>query len=133
MSLDDADNQQTRQDITQQPGYKWTIKTLREFTNLLSRTITAWERFFNQETWCFCASDSQQLDLPSWSGYFTAMEKDIRELQDLRSSLQHQTDMLENLINSVGVLALISSIVAKFLAVGHTCCSCRKSNDTASK
>jgi len=40
MSLDDTVKQHAKQEITQQPGYKWTIRTLRRFTNQLTKTIT---------------------------------------------------------------------------------------------
>jgi hypothetical protein len=74
---------------------------LRQFTNLLSKTITAWETFKGGEIRYFYVPYSDILADTSWAIYLTAIDKDITELQDLRSSLQHQTELFENMTNSV--------------------------------
>jgi hypothetical protein len=87
--------------ITQQKGFKWTIRVLRQFTNLLSKTITAWETFKDGEIRYFYVPHSDALADVSWGIYLAAIDKDVTELQDLRSSLQHQTELFENMTNSV--------------------------------
>jgi len=74
---------------------------LRQFTNLLSKTIKAWETFKGGEIRYFYLPHSDALADTSWGIYLAAIDKDITELQDLRSSLQHQTELFENMTNSV--------------------------------
>lgn len=37
----------------------------------------------------------------SWGGYLAAIDKDVTELRSLRSSVIHQTELFENMTNSV--------------------------------
>jgi hypothetical protein len=87
--------------ITQQKGFKWTIRVLRQFTNLLSITIQAWETFKNGEIRCFYIPHSDELAESSWGTYLAAIDKDVTHLRRLRSSLQHQTKLFENMTNSL--------------------------------
>ena len=88
-------------EITQQKGFKWTIRVLRQFTHLLSKTIDAWETFKDGEIRYFNQFDSDALAEASWGVYLAAIDKDVTELRDLRSSLIHQTELFENMTNSV--------------------------------
>jgi hypothetical protein len=74
---------------------------LRQFTNLLSKTIKAWETFKGGEIRYFYVPHSDVLADTSWAIYLAAIDKNITELEDLRSSLQHQTELFENMTNSV--------------------------------
>jgi hypothetical protein len=87
--------------ITQQKGFKWTIRVLRQFTNLLSKTIASWETFKDGEIRYFYIPQSDQLADSSWGVYLAAIDKDVPELKDLRNSLQHQTELFENMTNSL--------------------------------
>lgn len=91
-------------EITQQRGFKWTIRVLRQFTHLLSKTIDSWETFKDGEIRYFNHPDSEGLANPSWGTYLAAIDKDVAELRNLRSSLLHQTELLENMTNSISML-----------------------------
>jgi hypothetical protein len=88
-------------DITQEKGFKWTIRVLRQFSHLLSKTINAWDTFNNGEIRYFYKPHSDELAEESWVTYLAAIEKDVTELRDLRGSLQYQTELFENMTNSV--------------------------------
>jgi len=88
-------------DITQERGFKWTIRVLRQFNNLLSKTIKAWDTFNSGEIRYFYKPHSDELAEPFWVTYLAAIDKDVTELRDLQSSLQHQTELFENMTNSV--------------------------------
>ena len=88
-------------EITQQKGFKWTIHVLRQFTHLMSRTIDAWETFKDGEIRYFNGVDSETLADAIRGRYLAAIDKDVTELRDLRSSLIHQTELFENMTNSV--------------------------------
>jgi hypothetical protein len=77
-------------EITQQKGFKWTIRILRQFTHLLSKTIDSWETFKDGEIRYFNLSEAQA----DWGRYLAAIDKDVTELRDLRSSLLHITQKL---------------------------------------
>lgn len=87
--------------ITQQKGFKWTIRVLRQFTDLLSITIAAWETFKDGEIRYFYVPHSDELAEISWGTYLAAIDKDVTQLRGLRSSLQHQTTLFENMTNSL--------------------------------
>ena len=87
--------------VVQKRRFKWTVLILHQFTNLLSKTITAWETFENGEIRYFCNPHSDQLADISWGIYLAAIDKDVTELRDLRGSLQHQTELFEIMTNSV--------------------------------
>lgn len=88
-------------EITQEPGFKWTIRVLRQFTHLLSKTIDAWETFKDGEVKYFNLPGSEALAQASWGKYLAAIDKDVIELRDLRSSVIHQTELFENMTNSI--------------------------------
>ena len=87
--------------ITQQKGFKWTVRVLRQFTKLLSKTITAWETFKDGEIRYFYIPHTNELTENSWGTYLAAIDKDVTELRDFRSSLQYQTELFENMTNSL--------------------------------
>jgi len=89
------------QEITHQPGFKWTIRILRQFAHLLLKTINAWETFKAGEIRYFNLPDTEAPAQTSWGSYLAAIDKDVTELRDLRSSLMHQTELFENMTNSV--------------------------------
>ncbi|CAG8957343.1 hypothetical protein HYFRA_00010769 [Hymenoscyphus fraxineus] len=89
------------QHITQQEGFKWTIRILRQFTHLLSKTIDSWERFKEGEMRYFNLPNSDSLAQPSWGAYLAETDKNVTDLRDLRSSLLHHTDLFENMTNSI--------------------------------
>ena len=91
----------TELEITQQPGFKWTLRIFRQFTQLLSKTIDAWETFKSGEIRYFNLPDSETPAKISWGSYLAAIDKDVTELKDLRSSLMHQTELFENMTNTV--------------------------------
>lgn len=92
-------------DITQEKGFKWTIRVLRQFNHLLSKTINAWDNFNNGEIRYFYRPHSDELAEEAWVTYLAAIEKDVTELRDLRDSLQYQTELFENMTNSVSSLS----------------------------
>jgi hypothetical protein len=99
---EDTDIRKTGElNITQQKGFKWTVRVLRQFTNLLSKTITAWETFKDGEIRYFYVPHTNDLAESSWGTYLAAIDKDVTELRDFRSSLQHQTELFENMTNSL--------------------------------
>lgn len=95
--------------ITRKTGFKETVGMLRRLTNLLSTTTRAWQVFRDGELRYFYAADSQTLAMPKWSVYLAAIDKDIKELVELKNLLQYQTDMFENVASSVCHLELYSS------------------------
>lgn len=96
----------TELEITQQNGFKWTICILRQFTHLLSKTIDAWETFKDGEVLYFNLPDSEHFAQAIWGQYLAAIDKDVTELRDLRSSLIHRTELFENMTNSVCGISL---------------------------
>lgn len=92
-------------DITQRKGFRWTIRILRQFTHVLSKTIDSWETFKDGEIRYFNMPDSEILADASWGKLLAAIDKDVIELRDLRSSLLHKTELFENMTNSVSPLA----------------------------
>lgn len=88
-------------EITQKPGFKLTIRVLRQFTHLLSKTIDSWESFKDGEILYFNLPDSEELAQKSWGRYLAAIDKDVTALRDLHSSLIHKTELFENMTNSV--------------------------------
>lgn len=74
---------------------------LRQFTHVLSKTIDAWETFKDGEIGYFNIPDSETLADASWGSLLAAIDQDVIELGDLRSSLLHRTDLFENMTNSV--------------------------------
>jgi len=91
----------TDMEITQQKGFKWTIRVLRQFTHLISKTINSWETFKDGEIRYFSLPESDASAQASWGGYLASIDKDVTELRDLRASLIHQTELFENMTNSV--------------------------------
>jgi hypothetical protein len=92
--------------MTQQKGFKWTVRVLRQFTNLLSKTIAAWETFKDGEIRYFYISQGDDSVGKSWGTYLASIDKDVTELKDLRSSLQYQTDLFENMTTNVSIAIL---------------------------
>jgi hypothetical protein len=74
---------------------------LRDFTDLLSKTITAWETFEDGEIRYFYNPHSEDFADDSWGDYVKAINKDVNELRGFRSSLQHKADIFHNITNSV--------------------------------
>ncbi|KAF4636197.1 hypothetical protein G7Y89_g1892 [Cudoniella acicularis] len=87
--------------MTQEKGFKWTIRVLRQFNYLLSKTIDAWDNFNNGEIRYFYKPHSDELADPAWIPYLAAIDKDVTELRDLRNTLQYQTELFENMTNSL--------------------------------
>jgi hypothetical protein len=67
----------------------------------LSKSIDSWESFKDGELRYFCAPESEALANPTWGQYLAAIDKDVIELRDLQISLLHQTELFENMTNSV--------------------------------
>ncbi|KAG4440135.1 hypothetical protein IFR05_004393 [Cadophora sp. M221] len=88
-------------DITQRKGFRWTIRVLRQFTHVLSKTIDSWDTFKDGEIRYFNLPDSEVLADASWGSLLAAIDRDVIELRDLRSSLQHKTELFENMTNSI--------------------------------
>jgi len=74
---------------------------LRQFTHVLSKTIDSWQKFKDGELRYFTLPDSEVFAQASWGGYLAAIDKDVTELRSLRSSVIHQTELFENMTNSV--------------------------------
>jgi hypothetical protein len=111
-------------EITQQKGFKWTIRILRQFTHLLSKTIDAWETFKDGEVRYFNLPDSEDLAQAAWGRYLATIDKDVTELRDLRSSLIHRTELFENMTNSVCGIVLEILVYHLRSAAGHACSTC---------
>ncbi|KAG4415773.1 hypothetical protein IFR04_011073 [Cadophora malorum] len=88
-------------DITQRKGFRWVIRVLRQFTHVLSKTIDSWDTFKDGEIRYLNLPDSESLADASWGNLLAAIDKDVIELRDLRSSLQHKTELFENMTNSI--------------------------------
>jgi hypothetical protein len=82
---------------------------LRKLANALSRTIKAWEAFKDGEIQYFClpVSDSSPT---RYGTYFATIDKDFKELCDLRSSLLYQQEVFENMIN----VSLLRKTLSRF-------------------
>ncbi len=91
-------------DLTQEESYKWTIRVLRKYTHRLSKAIDVWENFKGGEIRYLYKPASLDLAKPSFSVHLAAISKEVRELIEHRKSLQHQTEMFENMTNSASVL-----------------------------
>jgi len=91
----------TELEITQQKGFKWSIRILRQFTHVLSKTIDTWQTFKDGELRYFTTSDSEVLAQAIWGRYLAIIDRDVTELRTLRSSVIHQTELFENMTNSV--------------------------------
>lgn len=87
--------------MTQDESYKWTIRVLRKYTSHLSKTISRWETFKDGEILYFFKPNSNILAEPSFGIHLAAVNRDVEELKVLKKSLQHQTEMFENMTNSV--------------------------------
>jgi hypothetical protein len=87
--------------MTQDESYKWTIRVLRKYTSHLSKTISRWETFKDGEIRYFFKPNSNILAEPSFGIHLAAVNRDVEELIVLKKSLQHQTEMFENMTNSV--------------------------------
>jgi hypothetical protein len=96
-----GDGEKVDLEITQRKGFKWTIRVLRQFTQLLSKTIDAWETFKDGEIRYFHLPDSDSARQATWGALMAEIDKEVTELQDLRSSLLHRTELFENMTNSV--------------------------------
>ncbi|RDW64274.1 hypothetical protein BP5796_10776 [Coleophoma crateriformis] len=93
--------------ITQQKGFKWTIRILRQFTNLISKTIDTWETFKDGEIRYFYSPESEQLAQAHWGDLLAAIDKDVTDLKDLRRSLYYHTELFENMTNSLATHAAL--------------------------
>jgi hypothetical protein len=62
-------------EITQRKGFRWTIRVLRQFTHLLSKTIDAWETFKDGEIRYFNLPDSEALAQEAWGSHLAAIDK----------------------------------------------------------
>ncbi|KAK0114087.1 hypothetical protein ONS95_013592 [Cadophora gregata] len=80
---------------------RWTIRVLRQFTHVLSKTIDSWDTFKDGEIRYLNLPDSENLADATWGNLLAAIDKDVIELRDLRSSLQHKTELFENMTNSI--------------------------------
>lgn len=78
------------------------MRVLRQFANLLSKTITAWETFNQREIRYFYRSDRDELAEPYWGTYLVAIERDVTEMRTLHETVKQQTELFENMTNSVG-------------------------------
>lgn len=90
--------------MTQQKGFKWTVRVLRQFANLLSKTVVTWETFKDGEIRYFYGPQNGDSAGVSSGSYLAAIDKDVIELKDLLSSLQYQTDLFENMITNASFL-----------------------------
>jgi hypothetical protein len=90
--------------MTQDESYKWTIRVLRKYTSHLSKTISRWETFKDGEIRYFFEPNSNALAASSFGVYLAAVNKDVEELIVLKKSLQHQTEIFENMTNSVSIV-----------------------------
>jgi hypothetical protein len=77
---------------------------LRQMNHLLSKTINAWDTFRQGQIQYFCLPSSDAFADPSWAVYLARIDKNFAELHDLRSSLQYQTELFENMTNNVSCL-----------------------------
>jgi hypothetical protein len=84
--------------ITQTKGFKWTVRCLLRFTVLISGTISSWETFKDGEIRYFYIPHTDELAERSWGTYLAAIDKNVTELRDLRSLLQHQTQLFDSLV-----------------------------------
>jgi hypothetical protein len=87
--------------MTQGESYKWTIRVLRKYTSHLSKTISRWETFKDGEIRYFFKPSSNVLADSTFDVHLTAVNRDVEELIVLKKSLEHQTEMFENMTNSV--------------------------------
>lgn len=67
----------------------------------MSKTISRWETFKDGEIRYFFKPNSTVLAEPSFGIHLAAVNRDVEELIVLKKSLQHQTEMFENMTNSV--------------------------------
>ncbi len=83
---------------TDEAWAEYYLHLLRKLANTLSGTIKAWETFKDGEIRYFClpVSDSSPT---RYGTYFATIDKDFRELCDLRSSLLYQQEVFEKMIN----------------------------------
>ena len=72
---------------------------MHDFTELISRIISSWETFKDSEIRYFYIPHTDELAESSWGTYLAAIDKNVTELRDLRSSLKHQTELLGNITN----------------------------------
>jgi len=87
--------------MTQDESYKWTIRVLRRYTNHLAKTISSWETFKDGEIQYFFRPNSHVLAESTFGVHLAAVNRDVEELIVLKKSLEHQTEMFENMANSV--------------------------------
>jgi hypothetical protein len=90
-----------RLNIAQKTHFNWTTQVLHDFDELLSMTITAWETFEDGEIRYFCNPYSEDFADDSWGTYLTPIRKNVNELRNLRSSLQHKADTFHIITHSV--------------------------------
>jgi hypothetical protein len=84
--------------MIQQKGFRWTVRVLHDFTELISRIIASWETFKDSEIRYFYIPHTDELAERSWGTYLAAIDKNVTELRDLRSLLQHQTQLFDSLV-----------------------------------
>ena len=74
---------------------------MRQFTVVISGILSSWETFKDGEIRYFYIPHTDELAERSWGTYLAAIDQNVTELRDLRSSLQHQTQLLEDMTNSL--------------------------------
>jgi hypothetical protein len=88
-------------DPTKDESYEWTIRNLRKYTHHLSNTIETWESFNRGQIRYFYKDFGKPTLLAPFRPYIAAINREVDELISLRTKLQHQTKMFENIPNSV--------------------------------
>lgn len=106
-------------DITQEESYRWTIRVLRKYTCLLSKTISAWEAFEDGEIGYFLDKESKTYAHPPFGEHVAAVRREVNELIDLKRRLQHQTEVFEHLTNSVSACRILQDAVNKTQMATH--------------
>ncbi|KAH0547759.1 hypothetical protein FGG08_000016 [Glutinoglossum americanum] len=83
--------------ISQTKDYTWTLQVLRLLFNALTKTIEAWECFERDDTRYFNATEFNL----QWASYFGDIRRNMKQLRDLRMSLQQKMESFENMRNNV--------------------------------
>ncbi|KAH0563237.1 hypothetical protein GP486_002192 [Trichoglossum hirsutum] len=91
--------------------YTWTVHVLRRLSNMLTKTIDAWECFEKSDIYYFDNREANMFKVP-WIKYFDGIKRNINELRFLRRTLYQKMELFDSEKNMVGFLKLNSYFYA---------------------
>jgi hypothetical protein len=82
------------------------VSTLRRFSNVLSRTINAWENFELTQIYLLSTTGSDALQ-QSWEGRISDIRNHMSELRSMLTLVTQKLDLFNEMRNGVSVLLFV--------------------------